>query len=296
MIVVKLQGGLGNQMFQYALGRALSIRLNTSMKLDLSFLLNRTLNENYTLRSYELDIFNLNVELATSTEINKYICSYTDQPKLALWKLHRKTFNYNCYKEKVSSFDAEVFSLKGNIYLDGYWQTSKYFNEVKSIILKDFSFKEYISSDIKKLADEIYNSNSLCLNVRRGDYVSNPETNKFHGVQGIDYFEAAIPHISQIVENLKIYIFSDDINWCVKNINFNFPTTFVEYEYPNRKSKDYFRLMSLCKYFIIANSTFGWWAAWLNQNPNKIVVAPRKWFNDPTIDTSDLTPENWIRI
>ncbi|WP_431191084.1 alpha-1,2-fucosyltransferase [Leptolyngbya subtilissima] len=167
---------------------------------------------------------------------------------------------------------------------------------MKNTILKDFSFQDNLPDALTTLANEIENSNSICLHVRRGDYVSHPNANKFHGVKGIDYFDTAISLIAQTLTDIKIYVFSDDITWCIQNLKLEFITTFVEYEYPHRKPNEYFRLMILCKHFIISNSSFSWWAAWLNQDPQKIVIAPKKWFNDPMIDTSDLIPDNWIAI
>jgi hypothetical protein len=297
MIIVKLQGGLGNQMFQYALGRALSIQLNTSLKLDLSFLLDRTPTEYQVFRDYELDIFDIAAKFANLNEKNRYICPYTSYPKLAFWKLRRKVMDYKYFQEeKWFTFDARLSKLKGNCYLDGFWQSPKYFEKFKDVILKDFSFNEKIPDQIKKLSDEIISSNSVCLHVRRGDYVSLANANKHHGVTGIDYFNTAISKISETIKDLRIYVFSDDIPWCIENIKSDFLITFVEHEYPNRQLKDYFRLMSLCKHFIISNSSYSWWTAWLNQNPSKIVIAPKQWLNDPNIDTSDLIPDSWIRI
>lgn len=283
-------------MFQYALGRALSEHLNTSLKFDLSVLLDRTPIESHIFRDYELSIFNIDVEFASLEEKNRYICPYSSNPKLIFWKLQRKMMSYNFYKEKSFCFDPEVFNLKSNTYLDGFWQSPKYFNKIKNTISKVFLFQDYLPDALTTLANEIENSNSICLHVRRGDYVSHPNANKFHGVKGIDYFDTAISLVAQILTDIKIYVFSDDISWCIQNLKSEFITTFVEYEYPHKKPKDYFRLMILCKHFIIPNSSFSWWAAWLNQNPQKIVIAPKKWFNDPMIDTSDLIPDNWVTI
>lgn len=291
-IIIKLQGGLGNQMFQYALGRALSEHLNTTLKLDLSFLLDRKFRESHTFRNYELNIFNIDVKFASPEET----CPYSSKPKLIFWKLQRRVMGYSFYKEKDFSFNPEIFDIKSNTYIDGFWQSPKYFDKIKNTILKDFSFQDNLLDNIATLANEIENSNSICLHVRRGDYVSLSKANKFHGLKGIDYFDAAVSLIAKTITDIKIYVFSDDISWCVQNLKFEFTTTFVEYEYPHRKPKDYFRLMKSCKHFIISNSSFSWWAAWLNQNPQKIVIAPEKWFNDPMIDTSDLIPENWVRI
>lgn len=296
MVVVKLQGGLGNQMFQYALGRSLSLHLSTSLKLDLSFLLDRTPTESQVFRNYELSIFKIDISFASLEESKKYTCHYDSKPRLLFGKLQRKVADYRFYKEKKFTFNPEVFEFKNNTYLDGFWQSPKYFNSIKNTILKDFSFRDDLPDTLTTLANEIKNSNSICLHVRRADYVSHPNAKTFHGVKGIDYFNAAISLIAQALTDIKIYVFSDDISWCVQNLKFEFTTTFVEYEYPYGESKDYFRLMKLCKHFIIPNSSFSWWAAWLNQNPQKIVIAPKKWFNDPMIDTSDLIPDAWIRI
>jgi hypothetical protein len=296
MIIVKLQGGLGNQMFQYALGRSLSIKLNLPLKLDLSFLLDRTPNENYVFRNYELDVFNVNVKFASAREKNRYLCPYNKHPKLAFWKIQRKIMGYSFYGEKDFSFDSEVLNLTGNVYLDGFWQTPKYFDGIKNTLLKDFSLKQQISGDFNLLVSEILNSNSVCIHVRRGDYVSLPNANRYHGVKGVDYFSAAISYIASIEKELKIYVFSDDTPWCIENLKFDFPTTYVEHEFSGKRPVEYLKLMSLCRHFIISNSTFAWWAAWLNQNPHKIVIVPEKWFNDTTIATSDLIPNGWIRI
>ena len=297
MIVVRLAGGLGNQMFQYAFGRALSLHLNTSLKLDLSFLVDRTPVDTHVFREYSLDIFGVDVEVANFKENDTSIFYYLSNPTITLWKIRRRILGCTLYVEKKDSYlDSEVFSLKGDVYFEGNWQSPKYFEHIDQIIKQDFSFKGELPDNFKKIADEMQKLNSICLHVRRGDYVWQPYANKFNGVTGIDYFNAAVYHISQSINDPRIYVFSDDIDWCFENIKFDLPVTFVEHEHPNRKPEEYFRLMSLCKHFVISNSTFSWWAAWLSTNQTKIVVAPKKWFEDPTIDTSDLIPDSWIKM
>lgn len=283
-------------MFQYALGRALSKKLNVPLKLDLSFLLDRPPNADYVFRDYDLHIFNLDVQFATEEEKHRYISPHQKQTQLVFWRLRKRLAGYTYYKEKDFSYDENVWNLTDNTYLDGYWQSPKYFEGIKDLLLEDFSFAEKLPDDLVSAAAEIQNSNSVCLHVRRGDYVSLPQVNQHFVVTGNEYFSNAVSKISAIEKDIKIYVFSDDIEWCVGNFRFDFPAVFVEHEYPGKKLSDYFHLMRLCRHYIISNSSFTWWAAWLNQNADKIVITPKNWFNDPNVSTSDLIPDSWIKI
>lgn len=146
------------------------------------------------------------------------------------------------------------------------------------------------------LQNQIVSSESICLNVRRGDYVTNPVINKSHGVCGNEYYYKAIEKMNNYTEKPIIFIFSDDIPWCKENLNFEDPSVFVTHDYAGKKFEKYLKLMSLCKYFVIPNSSFGWWAAWLSGYPQKKVIAPQKWFPNPEINTIDLIPATWERI
>ena len=153
----------------------------------------------------------------------------------------------------------------------------------------------------QKLAERIRSAESVCVNVRRGDYVSSPSSIEFLGFVGTEYYSESIKIIYARVTNPTVFVFSDEIEWCIDNLRFDCPTTFVGHEYAGEKFRDYLYLMSLCKHFIIPNSTFGWWGAWLS-NSKGIVVAPKKWFNatkwfnGTDLDTSDLIPAGWIRL
>ena len=136
----------------------------------------------------------------------------------------------------------------------------------------------------------------VCLNVRRGDFVSNPLMNVEHGVLGLDYYYGAINEIIQKEKDIHIYIFSDDIEWCSNNLKFDVPTTFVDHTYAGEKFSSYLLLMQTCRHFIIPNSTFGWWAAWLSNHSNKTVIAPKRWFNDASRNTKDILPNSWIKL
>lgn len=270
MIIIRLKGGLGNQMFQYALGRALSLQQRVPLSLDTSFYVTAL----YPKRQYNLDVFNVQADVS-----NK------------LWKsLFYRLFRSK--KEMGFNFNKNIVSVSSSVYLDGYFQSPKYFAGFEEVIRKDFTLKNPVVPNIQKLAEEISSTNSLCIHVRRGDYVGN----KNHDVVDIEYYKNGFDYISQKTKLDKIYVFSDEIKWCEDNLRFEIPVIFVGDEYKGQKDEWHMYLMSKCKHFVIANSSFSWWASWLSDNKYKIVVAPKKWFADATIDTSDLIPKEWIRI
>jgi len=288
MIITKLIGGLGNQMFQYATGRLLAYKNKAVLKLDLSAYDNQS---GITQRQYELSPFNVQQNFSNQID-NKIICG--PEKKGLLGKIFRKLpdsfYKSNYIKEKGHNFNSSILDLNNNVYLDGYWQSEKYFSDISDIIRSEFTLKN--NSLDPSLLQEIINKNSVSLHIRRGDYVFNPVTNRFHGVCTLDYYKRAIDFIEERFEDLTFYIFSDDLNWCKENLKINHPTFFVE----GNKNYEDLILMSHCKYNIIANSSFSWWGAWLNNNPGKIVIAPEQWFADKSVDTDDLIPESWIKI
>ncbi len=270
MIVSKITGGLGNQMFQYAIAKAIAKKRGDDFKLDISFY------PKQTLRRYELDQFNIEENIANDNEIAKL--SGIENVWL---KIKRKLgFNINRPKsyfiEKESAiFDKEVFDYKNNIYLDGYWQNEKYFKDIRAEIVKDFTSRNNISEEAKKYLSDIKNFQSVSLHVRRGDYVKNAHTNTVHGTCDLEYYKKAIKFIEENIENPNFYIFSDDISWCKENFEFLKSKTYID---DTKNAFDDLELMKNCKHNIIANSTFSWWAAWLNENKNKIVIAPKIWW------------------
>ena len=295
MIVVKLMGGLGNQMFQYAIGRSLAEKINTELKLDLSFLLDRTPRPHFTYRNYELAIFNIQESFSTTQEVDIFIDKAQEPLARLIQWMNKLIVDRKVVKERGFYFDPGVFNLTGHLYLEGYWQSEKYFKNIEKIIRQEFTFKCEPDLSNRQLLNKIESVEAVSVHIRRGDYVSDTITNQFHGVCGLEYYQQAIEKIAQEVHEPHFYIFSDNIDWAKKNIQLNFPTTYVTHNPPDKGYED-LRLMSHCKHHIIANSSFSWWAAWLNSNPEKIVIAPEKWFADITIDTTDLIPEGWIRI
>jgi len=289
---MKLMGGLGNQMFQYALGRNLSIKHNTLLKLDLSFLLDRSPKPNFTYRNYDLDIFPVSPAFTDPSEsIDKELSGYKKYLRTCLNFIWTPPFTI--VREKTFNFNNKILETPDNCYLTGYWQSEKYFKEIETTIRNDFSIKAVTDPG---LSNQILSSESVCLNVRRGDYVTNPVANEHHGVCSTDFFFKAIDRMKDFTENPTIFVFSDDIAWCRENLNFEDPTVFVTHGYAGIKFEKYLKLMSLCKFFVIPNSTFGWWAAWLAEYPDKKVIAPERWVADPNVNTEDLIPDTWIRM
>ncbi len=297
MIIVQLLGGMGNQMFQYALGKHLSIKNNAALKLDTSTLLDWAPGRHLVNRSFDLDIFNINIEIATKKDISRYSTQLMTRPEKVIFHLKRKLNINPAYKEKAFNYDEAVLQLKDDQYLAGLWQSYKYFEEIDTQIRSDFQVKEPISNNSAEIEQQIKQTNSVCINIRRTDYVSVKQTADVLGFIGLEYYRDAIGLLKNKITDLNIFVFSDDIEWCKQNLNTGtIPITYVDHSHAGKKFGDYFQLMQACKHFIIPNSTFAWWAAWLNTSKNKIVIAPKKWMNDTSINTKDLVPASWIRI
>ena len=293
MIIVRLIGGLGNQMFQYATARAVAYRTNMPLKLDV------TAFANYKLRPYRLGCFNIIEDFATDTEVRRFrrprrrqiIAFTTYEIRKHLLPSRGQKF----VEERGPSFDPGILKIDGGAYFAGYWASEKYFADVSGIIRHEFTFKREPEEMNRKMIAMIDSTNSVSLHIRRGDYISNPVTNRFHGVLGLDYYSRAVNFIASRTTQPHFFVFSDDIAWAKENLRLSFPLSFIEHYGADRDYED-LRLMSRCKHHIIANSTFSWWGAWLNANPEKIVVSPEKWFNVPSLESKDLIPESWVKV
>lgn len=290
MIIVKLLGGLGNQMFQYAIGRSLAIRNNTDLKLDIS--LYQTEQEGMEKRKYELNCFALEDCFFASAHDLFWI--ENRKSKRLLKKIIPIKRWMRVIKEKSPEFDLSILNLPDNVYLDGYWNSEKYFLKVKDSIKKEFVFKGQISSENKELLILITSVESISLHIRRGDYVNDYKTLQHHGLCDIDYYSKAIETIGDKVQSPYFFVFSDDLEWAKTNLKLKYPVVYID---NNRKDDSFWDmyLMCKCKHNIIANSTFSWWGAWLNENPNKIIIAPQKWLN-ANFNTDDIVPNRWIKI
>jgi len=286
-------GGLGNQMFQYALGKRIALLQNTNVKVDVSFLNDKSYT--HTLRKFELDVFTSDIQIATDKELNKFKTIQNSKYKKAIQRLFPFVFPYQTIGEPGKEYSTGILDSPKNSLLIGYWQTEKYFLPIQDIIRKDFEFKKPLVGLNKQIASDMASGNSVSMHIRRGDYVSNAETSKFHGFCNQEYYAAALALMKEKVGNIHLYIFSDDLEWVKVNMEFDVPVTYVDNNIGNHSYID-MQLMGLCNHNIIANSSFSWWGAWLNNNPGKFVVAPAKWFNDSSVNVNDVIPEGWEKL
>jgi hypothetical protein len=199
------------------------------------------------------------------------------------------------YRERHFHFDPVVKTLAAPICLEGFWQSERYFSDVADLIRQEFMAPVAMDPDNAAVMAQIAARSAVSLHVRRGDYVSNPVTNRFHGVCSPEYYRRAVDFISARVEAAHLFIFSDDQEWTRANLRFPLPITFVDVNSSDRGDQD-MRLMARCRHHILANSSFSWWGAWLNSSKGKIVVAPQRWFSASDNDTRDLIPESWVRL
>ncbi len=278
-------------MFQYATGRCLALQKRTPLYLDILEY------ESGTFRKYELGRFNISTEY-----INRARKSLTLRWGCRRFALLRRLL-HACHsslapkyiKDLEHGFDAVLGQTKGSVYLDGYWQSERYFAEIRSVLLKEFTFKDEPNSENAKCLSSIVSQNAVCVHVRRGDYVTTPHGQTKHGVCPLDYYRAAIDYIQERVVDPAFFVFSDDPGWVSSNFPRSNLMSIVSHNAGKNDSED-LRLMMNCRHFIIANSSFSWWAAWLGRFSKKIAIAPRRWFISPNQSDTDLVPESWVRL
>ncbi len=297
MITVKLMGGLGNQMFQYALGRHLAMKHKTELVLDLTFLNHRLPKRDYVFRNFDLDVFSLTAKTTVLSKVPKMLRNITYISHRVFEMIASIIVPSYIIKEKqIYHFDASVLESRDPCYLSGFWNSDRYFKDIEDTLRKDFSYRDHLDETCIKMISQIQNVNAVSIYFRRTDYVTNTLNKEFLGELTMDYYDQAIALMATKTPDPHFFIFSDDIEWCKKNVSLPYPTSFVGPECAGVKFTGYIRLMSSCKHHIVTNSTFSWWAAWLNPSKEKIVIAPKNWVADSSIDTSDVTPSSWIRI
>jgi hypothetical protein len=287
MIVVRILGGLGNQMFQYAAGRALAAATGVPLRVDLQDLGSSTSHGGYALA----DTFGLQPQRATRDDLRAVLGARYFLRRLMLHRRGSLLRNGRVVVEPHFRYWPGLWSVRAPCYLSGYWQSPMYFGPVAAQIRSDFAFPWSLSPEGLRFAETIASSCAVSIHVRRGDYAANPATLKMHGLCSLDYYQRAISHIASRVERPKFFVFSDDMEWSMANLKIPFETCYVgaQQKLPARED---LRLMSLCRHHVIANSTFSWWAAWLNSRVDKIVCAPQQWFADSQ-DVGSLFPTEW---
>lgn len=269
MIIANLTGGLGNQMFQYAFGRAIAIKNNTNLKLHF---VNALFN---TQRPYELNVFNISADLATKQDLNKYGIVENKALNRILYLLDERLgiqFNNHIITQKYPYlWDQKYLSIKNDTYLQGFWFGVKYFKEIEDIIRNEFTPKTELDDKNQKLIEQMQKKNSVSVHVRRGDLVSSNRNDKFIG---LDYYIKVYDSLKKRVQNPTFFIFSDDIEWCRHNLSkLAQNSIYVDHNKGFNSYKDLL-LMAHCKHNVVANSSFSWWGSWLNINSNKIVISP----------------------
>lgn len=276
MIIVKLQGGLGNQMFQYATGLSLSRIRKTRLAMDKTWY-TQEFEKQYTPRSYELSPFKLNKK-------QKFVRTN---------KIFNNKYLYDYHSDSTFVFDKRVMELPKNTILEGYFQSEKYFKNIRTELINNFDYIKDAKAKIQHHIDLSRDSSSVSVHIRRGDYVTNKSAGEFHGILSKSYYQKAVKNISSKVNKPLFFIFSDDIAWVKKNLDMPKESIFIDF---NKRGIDDMRIMRSCKHNIIANSSFSWWGAWLGEYENKIVIAPKNWFKSKELDTSDVIPARWIKI
>lgn len=289
-IIVRLNGGMCNQMFEYAFGRGLSEKLNCALYFDDSGVLeNRKAHVKYALGD-----FNTKVQFA-SKEMISSVLTPRFYLRRRLYKVFRIPFSYadTHLAEKSFGYDSDFEKITKSSYLEGLWQSPKYFENIADKIREEFRLKR--EDELKKhpLYGEISNSNSVAVHVRRGDYIKNRRYAKILYVCKEGYYRRAAEYMRSRVENPKFFVCSDDPTWVEQNLDLGGDFTLV-------KSKSHFEdffLMQSCKHNIISNSTFSWWSAWLNTNPEKVVACPDRWFTAASKnDGTSIEPDDWVKI
>lgn len=295
--IIKLNGGLGNQMFQYAFAYCLAKSFGLRVTLDLSWFEDVKTHTNVTVRPFEIDAFNIDYDAATYQDLAEVV---PEDNRSSIQKKLWEIFKIKKYKPKGNKFvqtksfkfQKEPFEYPDYFYYEGYFQNEKYFKDCREDILKIFSLKEQPDEKNQSVLELVNSTNSVSLHVRRGDYVTLECASKVHGTCSLEYYQKAIEYMAKRVKNTHFFLFSDDIDWVVKNLKIDYPYTVISFN----KDKGVFdmELMKNCKHNIIANSSFSWWGAWLNNNPEKIVVAPKRW----TIkkQKGSLVPNQWVKL
>jgi len=281
MVIIRVCGGLGNQLFQYALYRKMCL-LGKDVYLDKSLYKSRRREK----RHYCLDMLNHDIRYCSRKQRKKL--SNHDTNRISWYFQKRKGLKASHYYEKkASAYEKEIFDFD-ELYLDGYWQNERYFADIRETLLKELHFK--IPRNAAVLLKEIQSCNAVSIHVRRGDYLK--DNRRCENICTLEYYKRAMAFLEERVAIDKYYVFSDDIKWCKEHFKDDSRYVFVNPRSEKESAID-LKLMSSCKHNIIANSSFSWWAAWLNENQKKIVIAPCVWINGRDLD---IWCDGWIKM
>lgn len=281
-------------MFQYAAGRALALRSGVPLQLEIYDLVDRTPRIDFVHRDCDLGLLMAPLDFASLADLGRAYEKPKSLRRRTALRFRKELLRKNAFKEHEQQFMPElVDAKKRHAYLLGYWHDERYFRDTEEVIRQDFSMRGDYESD---LSQPITECESVCLNVRRTDFVELSAERDFRTECGEDFYREAIDRVAEQHHDIRIFGFSDDVEWCEANLKMQKPITWVPHSEAGVKFGRYFWLMRQCKHFIIPNSTFAWWAAWLADNQNKTVICPKHWYSDPSHQSEGLIPESWIRI
>jgi hypothetical protein len=282
---VHIYGGLGNQLFQYACGRALALRCGGTLQLD-----NRDFHAGHG-QIFGLHHFNI---AAKSDEDPDWPPAKKNGMRYLLWRYLK--LSPVLVRERSAAFDPSVLTLKGNSWLHGYWQSERYFEDFSDQIRDELAITTAPSERNRQLLAEIRDLPAISLHIRRGDYVSDRKAHAVHGTCSLDYYQEAVRRIAdKMTSDPVVFVFSDEPDWAKQHLDLPQETRFLDHNDSQFNYED-LRLMAACGHHIIANSSFSWWGAWLNPSAEKTVIAPARWFADPAVTNPEITPSSWIRL
>lgn len=276
-VVVRLDGGLGNQMFQYAAARALALYQGGRLYLDTAAL---AVPGGHTPRDYALEVFDIRADVLGADSL--------------------RGFNGMRVAESGPRFDARVPRIEGDVYLAGYWQSERYFRGVRPVLQRDFRLRHPAGNHARAWGERMRAAQAagratVSLHVRRGDYVSLPQAAAHHGACEAGYYLQALAELQRRHGGLEVFAFSDDPDWVAANLRVDAPLHVVRDASASAAHEDLW-LMQQCRHHVIANSSFSWWGAWLGRTPGSSVIAPTQWVRTPGFDTADVVPSDWTRL
>lgn len=314
MVVINIMMGLGNQMFQYAAARSLSLTLQEPLKLHVASY------ERYVLRKFELqEFFEIEPEIATMEDLANFSFGHPVRrgwnklfpkkklrslpyeekrlPRLVyeIFYLFSPPHKRAVYEERQLHFDKNFFNTRHNVFLKGYWMSPKYFQAHEDVIKKDFTIRKSLVEHLNPLVDEMHSRNSVAVHIRCTDRKADPAIHKMYGEIPLSYFEAGVDYINDKKGRPHLYIFSDDIELAKKYVPGGYDCTYVS-RYVTKSAIEDMYLMAECKNAVITNSTFSWWGAYLNRHTEKIIIVPERWYNEAPYNYSDIYYPGWIKM